>query len=47
MNEIKSLNQQLDGNNDEIQSMIVELIEREEIAACTGNACGAKACGVN
>lgn len=46
MNQIKALNQQLDVNSQELESMITELVEREE-NACTGDACGAKACGVN
>jgi len=46
MGEIKALNQELEVNNKEIESMIAELVEREEYA-CTGDACGGNACGVN
>ncbi|MFC3749978.1 hypothetical protein [Paenibacillus sp. GCM10012306] len=43
--EIKMLNQQLEVENQEIELMISELVERGELA-CTGNACGAQAEGL-
>jgi len=47
MNEIKTLNKQFDLENNEVESMISELVEREEYTACTANGCGAQACGAN
>jgi len=47
MKDIKSLNQQFDLENNEIESMISELVEREEYTACTANGCGGQACGIN
>jgi len=44
--EIKVLNQELEVNSKEIESMIAELVEREEYA-CTGDVCGGDACGIN
>lgn len=46
MKKIINLNQELAATNEEVEIMITELAEREEFA-CTGNACGADACGVN
>ncbi|MFC3749980.1 hypothetical protein [Paenibacillus sp. GCM10012306] len=45
MDSITALNQHLEGNSQEIESMITELVDREE-CACTANGCGADACGV-
>jgi len=45
MKEIKSLNQQLNLENEEIETIISELVERSEFL-CTGDACGAQAEGV-
>lgn len=36
MNQIKALNQQLEVNCEDIESMIAELVDREEYI-CTGN----------
>ncbi|MFC3749979.1 hypothetical protein [Paenibacillus sp. GCM10012306] len=46
MGRIEALNQQLNVNSEDLESMIAELVEREE-CACTLDGCGAKACGVN
>lgn len=46
MKKIINLNQELAATNEEIESMITELAEREEFA-CTGDACGGHACGIN
>ncbi len=35
---IKALNQELEMKNEEVETMIAELVEREEYA-CTGNYC--------
>lgn len=43
--EIKALNQELQMNNEELENMITELLEREEYA-CTGNGCVGNVCGV-
>ncbi|MEN2777076.1 hypothetical protein [Acetivibrio clariflavus] len=47
MDEIKALNKQLDFENEEIDAMISELIQREEYSACTLNGCSTQLCGVN
>lgn len=44
--EMKHLNQELAATSEEVEIMIAELTEREEFA-CTGDACGGHACGVN
>lgn len=46
MKEIKELNKELEVDNNNVEEMIEELAERQEFA-CTGDACGANACGVN
>lgn len=43
--DIKALNQQLEADNQELESMIWELVERGELA-CTGQVCGAQVEGV-
>ena len=43
---IKSINNELEVENKDVETMIEELVERDEYA-CTGDACGANACGVN
>lgn len=45
MEKVKSMNTEIIANDKEIESMIVELSEKQEFA-CTGQACGAKGCGV-
>jgi len=39
MIEIKPLNQSIDINSDEFETIISELMEREEYSSCTGNGC--------
>lgn len=46
MNKIASLNKNLTVNNEEVENMISELVEREEYA-CTGHGEAGKACGIN
>lgn len=43
---IKSFNQELPSEDSQIENLMEELVERDEYA-CTGDACGANACGVN
>lgn len=43
--EIMALNRQLEANSEEIESLIVELIEREEFL-CTGDACVGQVVGL-
>lgn len=45
MDQIKGLNQQIKLDNEEIESMVLELAERGEFA-CTGQACVAQAEGI-
>lgn len=44
--EIKSINREITAEKETVEKMITELSEREEYA-CTGDACGANACGIN
>ncbi len=46
MKEIKSMNQELILERDEIEEMIVELSAREEYA-CTAEGCVGQGCGIN
>jgi len=45
MGDIKALNQELEVNSKEIESIIEELVERQEFL-CTGNACGGNVEGI-
>ncbi|MEK3900766.1 hypothetical protein [Paenibacillus sp. FSL R7-0179] len=42
---IVTLNQHLEGDIEDIEKMIVEMVAREE-CSCTGNGCGGDACGI-
>ena len=46
MEKVKSMNQELSTDEMEMEKLILELVERDEYA-CTGDACGANACGIN
>lgn len=46
MSQIQAINKELSAEISEVEVMIEELAERDEYA-CTGDACGANACGIN
>ncbi|WP_164704069.1 hypothetical protein [Clostridium isatidis] len=46
MEKVKSINTELTVDEMQIEELITELVERDEYA-CTGDACGANACGIN
>jgi len=46
MDKVKSINKELNTDQMEMEELLTELVERDEYA-CTGDACGANACGIN
>lgn len=46
MYKYRKLNKELPGNNETMDAVILELLEREEFH-CTGNVCAADACGAH